>query len=63
MNTDGNGMPTEQYNWLKQLHDTKGLVEPEQPASTFARLALHGVPEECKGEVVPWDDLRVRFAL
>jgi len=57
---DENRMPTEQYNWLKQLHDSGGLVQPEQSASTFARLVLYGVPEECKGEVVPWNDLRVR---
>ncbi|KAN0093458.1 NAD(P)-binding protein [Hyaloscypha variabilis] len=55
-----NRMPTEQYNWLKQLHDSGGLVQPEQSASTFARLVLYGIPEECKGEVVPWNDLRVR---
>jgi hypothetical protein len=63
MTQDENRMPTEQYNWLKQLHDSGGLVEPEQSASIFARLALYGVPEEFKGEAVLWNDLRVRSAL
>jgi hypothetical protein len=62
MTQDENRMPTEQYNWLKQLHDSGGLVQPEQSASAFARLALYGVPEECKGKVVPWNNLCVRSA-
>jgi hypothetical protein len=43
MTQDENCMPTEQYSWLKKLHESGGLVQPEQPALKFARLALYGV--------------------
>jgi hypothetical protein len=37
-------MPASQYDWLFNLHVTGGLLQLEQPARTFVKLALEGVP-------------------
>ncbi|KIW80718.1 hypothetical protein AYO21_05605 [Fonsecaea monophora] len=52
-------MPAEQYNWLTSLHANGELLRPEAPASSFARLAVSGIPKDLNGQVVAWDDERV----
>ncbi|OAL45656.1 NAD(P)-binding protein [Pyrenochaeta sp. DS3sAY3a] len=56
-------MPAEQYNWLVDMKAKGQLLHPKQPASTFAHLAINGVPADLNGQVVPWDDNRVRGGL
>jgi hypothetical protein len=58
--TDKATMPPEQYNWLNDMYEKGELVNPEKPASTFAKLALRGVPPEVRGKVVAWDDKLVK---
>lgn len=52
-------MPPEQFSLLRDLHAGGRLLRPEQPASSFVKLALKGMPKSLNGQVVAWDDSRV----
>ncbi|KAH6714899.1 hypothetical protein BKA61DRAFT_481022 [Leptodontidium sp. MPI-SDFR-AT-0119] len=53
-------MPPKQYKWLSELHYRGELLQPDRPASSFVHLAVHGIPLELNGQVVEWDDIRIR---
>lgn len=52
-------MPAEQHNWLTSLYSKGGLLRAEQPASSFVKLALNGIPKSLNGKVIPWDDVKL----
>ncbi|ETN36193.1 uncharacterized protein HMPREF1541_08470 [Cyphellophora europaea CBS 101466] len=52
-------LPPDQYKWLASLHAEGKLLRPEEPAGSFVKLALGGVPKVLNGLVVPWDDPRL----
>ena len=56
---DKENMSAESYNWLSSMHAQGELLRPEQPASSFVRLALKGVPKELNGKVIKWDNARI----
>ncbi len=53
-------MEKSQYDWLVNLHKDGHLLQPNQPASSFVKLVLNGIPEEVVGKVIPWDDTRIQ---
>ncbi|KAL6229008.1 hypothetical protein BDW75DRAFT_225838 [Aspergillus navahoensis] len=53
-------MPEDQYKWLADLHAKGELLSPDLPASTFVKLALHGIPKDVAGKMVYWNDPRVK---
>lgn len=53
-------MPEDQHKWLSDLHAKGELLSPDLPASTFVKLALHGIPKDVAGKMVYWDDPRVK---
>jgi hypothetical protein len=52
-------LPPEQYAWLDGLHKSKKLLDPAEPARSFVKLALNGIPRGVNGQVVAWDDIRI----
>lgn len=57
--TDKSNMSAEQHNWLSSLYSNGGLLRAEQPASSFVKLALNGIPKSLNGKVIPWDDVKL----
>ena len=53
---DESDMGAKQYEWLSSLHAKGELLRPEQPAGSFARLALEGIPTPLNGLVISWND-------
>jgi hypothetical protein len=53
-------MPEDQYKWLADLHAKGQMLSPDQPASTFVKLALHGIPQAAAGKALYWNDPRVK---
>ena len=52
-------MPKKQYEWLSTAHARGEMLKPEQPASSFTRLVVNGIPPDLKGQVIAWDDARI----
>lgn len=52
-------MAEKNYQWLVRLHKTGGLVPPDAPAEAAACLALYA-PREWSGEILEWDEPRVK---
>jgi NAD(P)-dependent dehydrogenase (short-subunit alcohol dehydrogenase family) len=52
-------MAERNYQWLSSLHEEGRLVPPEESGAAVACLALHA-PQEWSGELIQWDEPRVR---
>lgn len=57
---DKKTMPPEFYKFLEDLYHNKELLRPEQPAATYVRMALEGIPTDAVGKVLDWDDQRIK---
>jgi hypothetical protein len=53
-------MPPEFYKFLEDLYHNKELLRPEQPAATYVRMTLEGIPTDAVGKVLDWDDQRIK---
>lgn len=43
------------YNLLVVMHEQGKMLHPDQPAATFVKLAVDGIPQEIRGKTVAWD--------
>lgn len=43
------------YNLLVDMHKQGKMLHPDQPAATFVKLAVDGIPQEIRGKTVAWD--------
>lgn len=59
--TDKKDMPTDQHEWTVGLYERGELLRPDQPAASFVKLALHGIPSTVVGQMVEWDDVRINL--
>ena len=57
---DKKTMPPEFYKFLEDLYHNKELLRPEQPAATYVRMTLEGIPTDAVGKVLDWDDQRIK---
>jgi hypothetical protein len=48
------------YHFLVDIHKQGNLLHPDQPAASLVKLALDGIPQDIRGQVVAWDDDRVK---
>lgn len=55
-------MAESNYQWLKNLYEQGQLLPPEKPGKAAACLALYA-PQAWSGEILMWDDKRVRKLL
>lgn len=58
--TDKDTLDPEMYDFLVDLHSQGKLLHPDQPAATFAKLAVEGIPPEVRGQTVAWDSTYVK---
>lgn len=62
LSTDKDTLDPAMYNFLVDLHSQGKLLHPDQPAATFVKLAMEGIPPEVRGQTVAWDNPYVKGA-